>query len=266
MTRCIVTRPAAQAGTWVRALRAAGLDALAFPLITIAPAIDPAPVGAAWRGLNEFDALMFVSANAVTQFLAACPADVPLSQAWTGRRCWVTGPGSAAALRAAGVPESQIDAPAVDVGQFDSEALWSRVAPDWRPGTRVLIVRGDAPEGADGAMASNGVGRDWFAQQVSIHGGFCSFVVAYRRTLPTLSANALALLQVAASDQSVWIFSSSEAVQNLQQLVPAQSWRAARAVATHPRIAAQALALGFGNIHTARPVVADLIASIESLP
>jgi uroporphyrinogen-III synthase len=89
--------------------------------------------------------------------------------------------------------------------------------------------------------------------------------VAYQRRLPTLSANALALMQVAAGDGSVWLFSSSEAVGNLRTLCPGQTWRAAVALATHPRIAQAARDAGFGRVYNARPALADLLASIESL-
>lgn len=45
--RLIVTRPREQALPWVQALRAAGIDAQALPLIDIAPPADAAPVRAA---------------------------------------------------------------------------------------------------------------------------------------------------------------------------------------------------------------------------
>ena len=264
MARCIVTRPMAQCAPWVAGLTQAGFAALAFPLIAIAPPANPAELEAAWRAVHAYDALMFVSANAVAHFFAARPADVALSEALHGRCCWVTGPGSASALQAAGVPASAIQGPAADASQFDSEALWQRVAPQCRSGTRVLIVRGDT--GAAGADPLTGVGREWFASQVRAHGGTCDFVVAYQRTLPVLSANALAFIQVASRDGSVWIFSSSEAIENIGRLVPGHSWQQARAVATHTRIAEAARQAGFGRVAVSRPSLSSVIASIESLP
>ena len=76
---------------------------------------------------------------------------------------------------------------------------------------------------------------------------------------------ALALLQASATDGSVWLFSSSEAVTNLCALAGGQSWSQARAVATHPRIALAARAAGFARVCEARPAMAELVASIESL-
>ena len=266
MTCCLVTRPAAQAGPWVAALRAAGLVADSFPLIEIAPARDRLALVQAWQRLPSYDAVMFVSANAVSYFFEGRPADVAGPAARTGPRHWVTGPGSAAALRGAGVADALIDAPA-DGHQLDSEALWARVSPHWQPGMRVLIVRGETEELAEVGAASTatGVGRDWLAQQITRHGGACDFVVAYRRAAPALTPAGRERLIAAASDQTVWIFSSSEALLNLQLLLPAQTWHSARAVATHPRIAMQATDLGFGHVIAVRPVLAELIASIESL-
>ena len=146
--------------------------------------------------------------------------------------------------------------------------MWRVVAGSVRPGFRVLIVRGSNEAGADedgGASASAGAGRDWFAEQVRTQGGQADYLVAYERRAPQFSANALALLQVAAQDGSVWLFSSSEAVTNLCSAASGQSWARARAVTTHPRIAQTARACGFGTVCASRPQMNELIASIESL-
>jgi uroporphyrinogen-III synthase len=264
--RVIVTRPAAQAGKWVTALRAGGLDALSLPLIEIAGPPDTQAVVEVWQRVQGFDALMFVSANAVEQFFALQP---PGPTAQSQPRCFATGPGTVAALLRAGVPQQHIDAPDLAAAQFDSEALWQVVRPQVAPGWRVLIVRGNTSgqdEGnGDGAVAHPGVGRDWFAERLGEQQAVAEYVVSYARRAPQPSGNALALLQVASADGSVWLFSSSEAVANLRSLAPGQGWSQARAVATHPRIAEAARAAGFAVVCESRPAMADLIASIESL-
>jgi uroporphyrinogen-III synthase len=266
--RVIVTRPGPQAGTWVKALRNAGVDALALPLIEIAGPPEPVRVLDAWQRLQSFDALMFVSANAVAQFFALRPAAVELfaPEAAAPPRFFVTGPGSVAALLASGVPRSGIDAPDETAAQFDSEALWQVVQARVQPGWRVLIVRGNAEgDAGDSATVAQGVGRDWLAVRLVERGAGVEFLVAYERRAPTLAADALALVQLAARDGTVWLFSSSEAVGNLVAMAGGQSWSQARAVATHARIAQTVRTAGFAVVRESRPAIADLLASIESL-
>jgi uroporphyrinogen-III synthase len=236
---------------------------MALPLIEIAAVADPVPLVAAWSAIGHYDAVLFVSVNAVEYFFAV-RAGVP----WPAHtRLYATGPGSVAALLRAGADVALIDAPPADAAQFDSEALWRVVAASVWAEFRLLVVRGSNEAGADeDGPAAVGVGRDWFANQVRAQGGAADFLVAYERRAPQFNANALALLQVAAQDGSVWLFSSSEAVTNLCSLASGQSWARARAVATHPRIAQTARDYGFGTVCESRPQMADLIASIESLP
>lgn len=266
----IVTRPATEARKWLDGLRHAGFDALALPLIAIAPAPDPAAVRAAWERIESFDAVMFVSANAVAQFFALKPAQSTVFSAGTDikTRAFVTGPGSLSALQRASVDARHIDAPDPDSGQFDSEALWAVVVHQVQPGFRLLVVRGThaiAPSENPISDVDIGVGRDWFAEQVRAAGGEVEFVVAYQRALPLLTDQELALAQQAAVDGSVWLFSSSEAIDNLACVCPHQSWSQAKALVTHPRIARTAREAGFAVVLESRPTLASLMASIESL-
>lgn len=263
--RVIVTRPERDALAWVRGLQQAGLQPVALPLIEVCPVDDPVNVRAAWRHLPALDAVMFVSGNAVEHFFAFQPSE---SVAFTARsatktRAFVTGPGSRAALLRAGVEAVCIDAPEDGTGQFDSEALWARVAHRVQPGFRVLIVRGTVD--ARAGIGDSGSGRDWFAEQVMRSGGQVEFVVAYQRRSPRLSADQLAMARSAASDGAIWLFSSSEAIANLRDTVSGVSWAQARCVVTHPRIARAAQSAGFGVVCESRPLLAAVVASIESL-
>ncbi|MDO9405441.1 MAG: uroporphyrinogen-III synthase [Polaromonas sp.] len=248
--RVIVTRPAQEAARWVEALRNAGLDAVALPLIAIAPMADTGALRNAHAHLHRCTALMFVSAAAVAHFFAAVPD--PRVRV----RCWATGPGTTHALRAAGVAAEWIDAPADDAGQFDSEALWARVHAQVHQGGRVLFVRG-----AD--AAGKAAGRDWLARQVESAGGEVETVAAYRRLVPHLDADARQLALDGARGAATWLFSSSEAIGNLRELLPNTGWPAARAVVTHTRIAQTAREAGFGHVHTSSPTLPALVASIE---
>jgi uroporphyrinogen-III synthase len=265
--RVIVTRPQQDAGPWVTALAEAGHDAVALPLLGVGPPPDPAAVVAAWGRMAAFDAVMFVSGNAVAQFFALKPAAASAftAQAAIKTRAFVVGPGSVAALLRAGAEPAYIDAPSPQAGQFDSEALWAVVGPRVRPGYRVLLVRGADSAHAAGAGVGNGAGRDWFANQVLAAGGSVEYVVAYQRRAPALRDSERALAHQAAQDGSVWLFSSSEAIGNLVAACGSQSWQQARAVATHPRIAQAARAAGFAVVCESRPTLAAVLASIESL-
>ncbi len=263
--RVIITRPEREATKWAAALSETGYDAVALPLVEVAGAPEPASVEQAWQRLGDYDAAMFVSGNAVDYFFAS---NKPLARAFIDSsaiktRAFATGPGTVAALLRAQVEAAFIDAPGQDSQQFDSEALWAVAGHRVGPGARVLIVRGMGAAGD--TRSGDGQGRDWFARQVQAAGGTVDYVVAYQRVQVRLKEADLALAQSAATDGSVWMFSSSEAIGNLLASCPGQDWQAARAVVTHPRIGEAARKAGFGTVRESRPSLASLLASIESL-
>ncbi len=263
--RVIVTRPAHDAKRWVMDLLALGLEAVALPLIKIGPADDTAAMASAWQHLGDYVGVMFVSGNAVDHFFQSKPA---LAIDFNGieyskTRAWAPGPGTGGALVRWGVASDQIDMPALQAAQFDSEALWQVVAPQVHPGDRVLVVRGgdNASVGAGGA----GAGRDWLAQRLADLGAAVDFVVAYQRLAPDFSAHEASLAQAAGADGSVWLFSSSEAIANLTALLPSQNWGGARALVTHPRIAQAARAAGFGVVQESTPLFSEVVASLQRM-
>jgi uroporphyrinogen-III synthase len=242
--RVVVTRPAAEAAEWVDSLRAHGFDAVSLPLIDIRPVSDPAPLAHAWARLGDFAAVMFVSANAVRGFFAARAEGVAFTP-----RAWATGAGTRNALLGEGVAQMQVDSPPAGAAQFDSESLWTVVAPQCRPGGGVLLVRG-------------GEGRDWLEQKLVQSGVHVQTVLAYARAMPQFTPEQQALAAECAG--AAWIFSSSQAVANLRRSLPLERWDRARAVATHPRIAAAAREAGFHVVCESRPSLADVIAALES--
>lgn len=250
--RAIVTRPEEEARSWVERLRAHGIEAAALPLIRIAGAPDLQALHDAWARLGQWRAAMFVSGNAVRHFFAAAPAEAHFTI-----QAWAPGPGTAQALRDAGVEAARIHGPDGHAQQFDSQTLWDQVGAQVRPGDRVLIVRG---ANGDGAAA----GRDWLAQQVAAAGAATDAVSAYTRLPPAWGASEQRAAQAAATDGSVWLFSSSEAVANLRALVPSGQWSHARALATHPRIAQAATQAGFGQVIACRPAFDEVLASLQS--
>jgi uroporphyrinogen-III synthase len=265
--KVMVTRPAREALDWVHKLEEAGFAACGLPLIDIVGPPDAHRVAQAWQQLPSFNAIMFVSSNAVDYFFASNSALglAHFAQSAIKIRAFVTGPGSLAALLRAGVDPSMIDVPNASQGQFDSEALWAVMGHRVVPGYRVLVVRGSTFRAKPADCDDSGVGRDWFAKQVIAAGGAVEFVVSYQRRCPELTPDVHARIQSAISGKAVWLFSSSEAIGNLVALAPQQHWRGHRAVCTHARIAQAARAAGFGVVCESRPILAAVVASIESL-
>ncbi len=253
--RVWVTRASQDAAPWVRGLNEWGLDAQSLPLMAIGPVVDGYPVHMAWQQLARYHAVMFVSANAVRYFFQARPQPQP---SWRAVRAWVTGAGSQAALRAAGVPDAVIDAPPAHAPQWDSEALWAVIAPQLQSGQSVLIVRG---ADAQGHVA----GRDWLSNQLQAAAVQVDQVAAYQRQTPVFSQAQRSAAAQAASDGSVWLFSNSEAIGHLTAALPGQDWSQALAVVTHPRIAQQARLAGWGHVAIAQPSVSAVASSIKSL-
>jgi uroporphyrinogen-III synthase len=258
--RVIVTRPRSQAGQWVDELGRAGHVPVGFPLIDIRAA-DPQAVTQAWQAIHAFDAVMFVSANAAEFFFQGRPVDA------FSPRAWVTGPGSVSALLKLGLERSRIDSPDFGASQFDSEALWGVIRDQVAPGSSLLIVRGAIDgSGEDLAEVSReGSGRDWLASKLRDAGASVEFVASYQRNVPVLDEREKAIAHGAASDGSVWLFTSSEAISNLKSLCPDQGWDMALALTTHPRIAQAAQLAGFGTVKVSRPALAEVLASIESM-
>jgi uroporphyrinogen-III synthase len=285
--KVIVTRPRLEADVWVKQLRALHFDAVALPLIHIGAPADNQDVTKAWVSLGEYSAVMFVSSNAVRYFY---PSNMPIAGVFIESkaiksianlevkaakpRMWATGPGTRDALLAQSVPADLIDSPDSGAAQFDSEALWNIVKNQVKLGDKVLIVRGRSLglKGANGVESAKMNGRPWLADQLIATGVQVDEVISYERCAPVFDAAELALLRQASADQSIWLLSSSEAVANLCSISGLSSslglglnWSQARAIATHPRIARAAKDAGFGVVYESRPLLADVVASIESM-
>jgi len=187
----------------------------------------------------------------VIRFFAARPAGA----AWPAELVAAApGPGTAQSLRAEGVPAAAIVAPAADAAQLDSESLWQELGRrDWR-GRRVLVVRGDG-------------GRDWLVERLVEAGATVDAVAAYRRLAPRLAAAARRDLDaaLAAPARHAWLFSSSEAIANLESIGGVAIASGSRALATHPRIAARARQAGFTEVIEVQPGLDAVVACIQSM-
>lgn len=217
----ILTRPAAQAQAWAEQLASLGVPTRSLPLIET-------------RAISDVQSLARERAAASDWVFFTSPAAVAAlfdgGWAWPqGLRATCVGPGTAAALRACGVPDTQLLSPPMDAEQFDSEHLWPllQAATDWR-GRRMLWLCGEG-------------GRDWLIQRLREAGCEVELLPIYRRVAPSIAP---AELQGLLAASALWLFSSSEAIAHLQQLAPDTRWAGLQALATHPRIAERAAGLG----------------------
>jgi uroporphyrinogen-III synthase len=274
----LVTRPEGEAEAWGQQLQSQGVAAEVLSLIAIGPWGNQADVARAWGLLARADcaAVLFVSRSAVRHFFkpnspaaqvnpAAAAINFVAHQLPAALRFLAPGPGTAAELLAHGVPAAQIDTPAVDAQQFDSQALWGVVGQrDWR-GSQVLLVGGVSLQ--EGRAVGTGQARSWLTQQFEHAGAGVHTLDVYARQCPLLDAAQIARATRAQTDASVWLFSSSEALANLlaQPALGAADWSCALAVATHPRIAQAVRAAGWGQVADARPTVLEVIRAVRSI-
>lgn len=259
MTQVLVTRPEQDAASWVTSLQNAGYEAIQFPLLDLKAVLTPTDMPAVLAKIQSSQAAMFVSANAV-RFLAQSFQSNPewVMPFHQSTRAWCTGPGTAAALLACGIPQNQIDQPHADAKQLDSEALWQVVQGQIVSPFKVLFVRG-ADE--TGAIA----GRDWLVSQLDVFGAKTDAMAAYQRQASQLTNIQIQQVTHWLEQKAIWVFSSSACVQSLVDQCQHVDWSKAKSVVTHPRIAALAQQYGWRNTTIAPPGMKGLLASIKSM-
>ena len=156
----IVTRPQRQAAVFAAKIGALGGVPIVWPAIVILPPADAGPLAHAHATLALYDIAIFVSANAV-EFGAQPPARWPAHTV-----AYAPGPGTAAALVAAGIPDPQ-----VPVTSLDSEGLLELPSLADVTGKRVVIFRGEG-------------GREFLGNTLRARGATVDHVPCYRRVAP----------------------------------------------------------------------------------
>jgi uroporphyrinogen III methyltransferase/synthase len=223
--RVLVTRPREQAGELVAALREAGAEARVLPMIRVEPAGDAAQVAAVLGSLDEYDAVLFGSANAVRELVRrAAVLGVPLS----GRRVryLCVGPATARAAEDAGLPVAALPEARFDAeGLFDALAALLPVA-----GRRFLLPRAEG-------------GRRTLAERITAAGGRAEALVLYRSVAPDRDPAPLRAA-LAAGEFDTLSFASPSAARNFAALLDEEAREAVRrcVVAAIGPVTAEALA------------------------
>lgn len=230
----LVTRPAGQAANLVAGIEQLGGHATHIPFLAIHPSPDLRDLEKIADHLAEYEACIFVSANAV-------------HMAWptlTRRHAWpealaagVVGPGSARALGALGV--GRVLQPEV---HFDSEGLLAlpQFAPAHCQGKAFALIRGEG-------------GRDLIAATLRERGAQVDEAATYVRSLDSGAVSRVAQLMHAQSHEqpSAIIVTSSESLKRFMNATPldlARDIASVRIIAPHVRIAEVARGLGFNKV------------------
>lgn len=223
-----ITRPAGQADGLCATLAALGAEALRFPLLTVAPVDDPAPLRVAAQHLADYAMVFFVSPNAVRHALDVM---LPVAPWPPGVAVATVGKGSEAVLAERGF--RGVIAPDQS---FDSEAVLA--LPAFQPaavvGRRILILRGDG-------------GRDLLGQTLTERGARVDYLTCYHRSGPADDPTPL-LACARAGRLSALTITSSEGLGYLRALPGAEILLGLPLFVPHPRIAARAGETGFSRV------------------
>jgi len=163
--RVLVTRPREQAAELVDRLTALGAESIEAPMIRMAPPDDPDPLLRAAASPEDFDWIIFTSANAVEAFMTALLDGERDIRALKGPRLCTSGTATADKLATYGIKVDLIPR------EFRADAVVpSLLALGPMAGVRVLLPRAD-------------IGREVIGEQLRDAGAVVTEVIAYRTIL-----------------------------------------------------------------------------------
>lgn len=195
--RIVVTRAAGQAGEMLERLRGLGAEAIALPLLAIAPPADPAPLAAAVAELDRYDGIVFSSANAVAAVRARLtPGGRP--------RAWICAAGKATADAVRGQLGWDAD---VVPAEYGAEGVVAALEGVPVAGCSILFPR------AAGA-------RDLIPAALARRGARVTSVEAYRTEMPAETAAAARRLLPGAA---AVVFTSPSAARHLAAALGAEA-------------------------------------------
>ena len=220
----LVTRPAEQAGGIQASLEHHRATVIRFPSLIIRAPEDPDPATRLLRNLNDYDTVIFSSANAVRH---AAQLLQTLGRSFSTQCIAAIGPATRDALENLGM-----QADVVPEAGFSSEDL---LAHEGLRGQDILIIRGVG-------------GRGHLARELRARGSRVDIAEVYQRLCPaTRPAHSLCIHPE--NDSAVLAY-SGESMRNLWTLCTKEehAWLAKAAlIAGSPRIARTATAIGFSK-------------------
>jgi uroporphyrinogen III methyltransferase/synthase len=162
----VITRASEQAREMILALEALGAEVLLMPMVEFAPPDDWRPLDDALRKLSGFDAILFLSRNAVRYIFKRCHELGITREAVQSSKCWIAavGAGTAQAIESEGL---RVDYVARNqTGEALVTELGARVA-----GKTILLPRSDC-------------GDERLSKALRAAEANLTEVIAYRTTAP----------------------------------------------------------------------------------
>ena len=203
--RIVLTRAPEQAREWTRALEQLGAEVIVLPTVAFAPPEDARPLDEQLRRMDRFDAILFLSKNAVRYvFNRLNELGIKREMLQSPHRIVAAvGPGTAGALTAQGVLVDHV------AEGRTGEALASELRQSLC-GRRVLLPRSDK-------------GDDRVLRALHEAGAEVTEVIAYRTTTPATLDPAI-LGRIRRADVDAIVFASPSAYHNLSDaLGPAET-------------------------------------------
>ncbi|MBV9613657.1 MAG: uroporphyrinogen-III synthase [Acidobacteriaceae bacterium] len=208
--RIVVTRAAHQAEELARPLRELGADVILLPVIGIAPPADPKLLEEAAAHANDYDWIVFTSANAIGAFVAR----LPLTPGECRARIATLGAATERAAQAEGFLVS------LTPEDYIAESLLEAFHPEDLKGRRILIP-------------SAAVTRDVVAPELRKRGAVVDVVEAYRNVLPSDATQRAS--EIFREPYPDWVtFASSSAVDHLVSLIGVETLRRVKIVSIGP--------------------------------
>jgi uroporphyrinogen III methyltransferase/synthase len=222
--RIVITRARDQAGNLAARLHSLGAEAIELPAIEIRAAEDYSALDGAIARLEEYDWLIFTSANGVRFFLERLDRSSRDVRAIRGRIAAI-GPATKAALEALHLKVDRIG------GEFVAESLLESLAAEKLEGKRILLARA-------------AVARDTLPAGLRALGAEVDVATAYCTAAPENLATAGAAL-LNTERKPDWItFTSSSTVENLVAAVGAKALAGVNVASIGPVTSATAKRLG----------------------
>ncbi|MCI0668725.1 MAG: uroporphyrinogen-III synthase [Methylococcaceae bacterium] len=225
----LVTRPERQAEPLCSLIEAEGGEAVRFPTLEIRACNPPGSVFSSLGDLQDFDWLVFISANAVYFALNACDNEFSIPA-----QVKVAAIGEATALA---LEQSGIAVDLVPRERFNSEAFLELPEMQSVAGRRFLIVRGRG-------------GREMLADALQERGARVMYAEVYQRLRPTVDIDSYLQVWQERGIDAVTVF-SGESLMNFIAMLGAKGMAWARnipLVVAGERIACQAESHGFKKV------------------